>query len=162
MLRLRLSRVGKKKQPFFRIVVTDQRNRIQGAFVESLGWYDPRTKKINIKDDKVKEWMAKGAQPSNSLAILLKKEGIRLPKWVVIEKRKPKPKKEKVATKTEVKPTVSTEGKEEDQKKVLTEETGEIKEPQNNLDQVEVQRDKKEDLTKTKEENKDLNKEDNN
>ncbi|NIM46799.1 MAG: 30S ribosomal protein S16 [Candidatus Aenigmarchaeota archaeon] len=161
MLRVRLARVGKKKQPFFRIVVTDQRNKIQGAFVESLGWYDPRTKKINIKDDKVKEWMDKGAQPSNSLAILLLKEGVKLPKWVIIKKRKSKPKKEKVATKTEARPTVSTEGKKEDQKK-LTEEIREIKEPQNNLNQTEFKEGNKEDSIKTKEESKDLDKKDSN
>ena len=76
--RIRLRRVGRKKQPVFRIVVTDKRNPRDGRFVETLGHYNPRTDPVEIQVDaeKVKEWLAKGATPSDTVRSLLKKAGV--------------------------------------------------------------------------------------
>ena len=93
MLRIRLARVGKKKQAQYRIVVADKRRAVQAKFVEILGWYNPYSKEINVDRNKAEEWMSKGAQPSNSLAVLFKKEKIKLPDWVKIKEKKKKPKK---------------------------------------------------------------------
>jgi len=81
MVRIRLKRVGGKKHPFYRVVVADQRAARDGAFIEQIGTYDPFPDPPEIKLDaeKVESWMKKGAQPSESVASLLKTAGI-LPK----------------------------------------------------------------------------------
>lgn len=78
MLRIRLRRVGKKKKPAYRIVVADARSPRDGKFVEIVGLYDPLTDPptINLKEDRVREWLSKGAQPSETTAKLLKRKGI--------------------------------------------------------------------------------------
>lgn len=78
MLRIRLRRVGKKKRPAYRFVVADSRAPRDGAFVEILGLYDPLTDPptININEAKTHQWLAKGAQPSETAAKLLKRKGI--------------------------------------------------------------------------------------
>ncbi len=73
MLRIRLSRRGKKKSPFYRIVVTDIRKKRSGAPLEEIGTYDPRTKALKLDKDKAQEWIKKGAQPTETLKTLLKK-----------------------------------------------------------------------------------------
>ena len=81
MVRIRLKRVGAKKHPFYRVVVADQRAARDGAFIEQIGTYDPfpNPPAIKIDEDKINEWLKKGAQPSESVASLLKTAGI-LPK----------------------------------------------------------------------------------
>ncbi len=76
--RIRLRRVGRKKQPVFRIVVTDKRNPRDGSFVETLGHYNPRTDPVDLKvdADKARAWLAKGATPSDTVRSLLKKAGV--------------------------------------------------------------------------------------
>jgi small subunit ribosomal protein S16 len=73
MLAIRMRRVGAKKRPFFRVVVTEQRTSRDGAFVEILGHYYPRTKpaKIEIDRDRVQYWIAKGARPSDTVRTLI-------------------------------------------------------------------------------------------
>lgn len=78
MLRIRLRRTGKKKQPSYRFVVADSRAPRDGAFVETIGHYDPLTDPptIRIDEQKARDWMAKGAQPSESVMRLLQRQGI--------------------------------------------------------------------------------------
>jgi len=109
LLRIRLARTGKKKQASYRVVVADRQRAVTSKFVEILGWYNPHSKEIVIDKAKVEGWLEKGANPSNTLAILLEKEGVKLPKWVKIEKKSKKPKKKEV--KAEAKPVVAKEEK---------------------------------------------------
>jgi small subunit ribosomal protein S16 len=76
LLKIRLSRVGKKKQPTYRVVVTDARATRDGAVIEVVGRYNPRSqpKFIEIDSAKVQDWMKKGAQPTDVVARLLKGE----------------------------------------------------------------------------------------
>ena len=78
MVKIRLRRMGAKKRPFYRLVVADARSPRDGRFIEQLGIYDPLTTPatIRIDGDKVKEWMSKGAQPSDAARSLLQREGI--------------------------------------------------------------------------------------
>lgn len=75
MVKIRLRRMGANKKPFFRIVATDIRSANAGNFLEELGWYEPGKKTDNYKLDlaKAEKWLAQGAQPSETVAILLKK-----------------------------------------------------------------------------------------
>lgn len=77
MLKIRLRRMGAKKQPFYRIVVADSRAPRDGAFVEELGYYNPLTEPVELKVDneRAKDWMKKGAQPTDTVRGLLKKAG---------------------------------------------------------------------------------------
>lgn len=69
MLRIRLRRTGKKKQPHYRVVVADQRAPRDGDFVEVLGHYNPRTEPstLVLDEDRVKHWLSVGAQPSETV-----------------------------------------------------------------------------------------------
>lgn len=73
MLSIRMTRVGSKKKPFFRVVVTEGRTALQSSFVENLGTYNPRTKpaKVEINKERVQYWLQKGARPSDSVRTLL-------------------------------------------------------------------------------------------
>ena len=81
MLRIRLRRVGKKKRPAYRIVVADSRSPRDGAFIETLGLYDPLTDPatVTIEEEKTLKWIEQGAQPSETVTKLLTKRGL-LPK----------------------------------------------------------------------------------
>jgi small subunit ribosomal protein S16 len=76
--RIRLRRVGRKKQPSYRIVVTDKQKARDGRFVELLGHYDPRTEPatLEVDQEKARAWLAKGATPSDTVRSLLKKAGV--------------------------------------------------------------------------------------
>ena len=76
MLKIRLSRTGKKHQPHYRLVVAEHTAPIQGRYVDLLGHYNPRSKDLVIKNEQIVEWLNKGAQPSNTVAKILKKAGI--------------------------------------------------------------------------------------
>lgn len=78
MLKIRFSRVGKKKQPSYRIVVTDSRSPRDGRFVEIVGHYNPLTDppSVTLKEDRVAEWLRRGAQPSEAAAKVLAKRGM--------------------------------------------------------------------------------------
>ena len=78
MLRIRLSRIGKRKQPSYRIVVTDQRHPREGAHLEIIGHYNPLTNPatITLKEDRAIHWLQVGAQPSDTAAKILSRSGI--------------------------------------------------------------------------------------
>ena len=69
-VKLRLTRVGSKKNPIYRVVAADSRSPRDGKFIEIVGRYNPST--IDLDEQKVKDWLAKGAQPTESVARLLK------------------------------------------------------------------------------------------
>ena len=73
MLSIRMTRVGSKKKPYFRVVVTEGRTALQSSFVENLGTYNPRTKpaKVEINKERIQYWLQKGARPSDSVRTLL-------------------------------------------------------------------------------------------
>jgi len=73
MVRIRLSRRGKKKKPFYRVVVTDIRKKRDGAPIDELGTYNPLTKELKLDKQKIEEWIKKGAKPSETIASLLRK-----------------------------------------------------------------------------------------
>ncbi len=77
-VRLRLTRVGSKKNPIYRVVVADSRSPRDGKFIEIIGRYNPQTdpSTIELDGDKVKDWLGKGAQPSNAVAKLIKASNI--------------------------------------------------------------------------------------
>lgn len=89
---IRMMRAGAKKRPFYRIVVADSRRQRDGRFVEILGYYDPMAKPFAVKmdEEKVKGWIAQGAQPSTQAASLFRRAGI-------IAARPSKPKKKPAA-----------------------------------------------------------------
>lgn len=94
MLTIRLARTGKKHQAYFRITVADSKKTPTAKFIEILGNYDPHTKKFVINEERLSFYLKNGAQPSNSIAKLLAREKINLPKWVKIVKKKRIAKKE--------------------------------------------------------------------
>ena len=77
MLKIRLRRMGAKKAPFYRIVVADSRAPRNGAFVEEIGYYNPIKDPVELKIDneRAREWMKNGAQPTDTVRSLLKKTG---------------------------------------------------------------------------------------
>lgn len=77
-VRIRLTRVGAKKQPAYRVVVTDGRSARDGRSIETIGHYNPRSNPVEIKIDaeKATAWMAKGAQPSETVERLFRQTGI--------------------------------------------------------------------------------------
>jgi small subunit ribosomal protein S16 len=77
-VRIRLTRVGAKKQPTYRVVVADARSARDSRAIETIGHYNPRTEPIelNVDEIKAKEWLAKGAQPSDTVVRLFKQAGI--------------------------------------------------------------------------------------
>ena len=78
MVKIRLRRMGAKKSPFYRIVVADSRYPRDGRFIEEIGTYNPLTEpsEVKVDADKVKEWIARGAQPTDTVKNLFKKNGI--------------------------------------------------------------------------------------
>lgn len=78
MVRIRLRRTGLKGQPSYRVVVADKESPRDGRFLEIIGFYNPRTEPFtfNVKEDRVYDWMSKGAQPSESLTQLFKSVGL--------------------------------------------------------------------------------------
>ncbi|HXK32514.1 MAG TPA: 30S ribosomal protein S16 [Dehalococcoidia bacterium] len=91
MLRIRLRRTGKKKQPHYRLVVADSRAPRDGAFIETIGTYNPLTQPatITVDEDRAREWLSKGAVPSDRAVHILASRGI-----VPAPVHKPRPKKE--------------------------------------------------------------------
>ena len=77
MLKIRLRRMGAKKAPFYRIVVADSRAPRDCAFVEEIGYYNPLTEpaEIKIDNERAAEWLKNGAQPTDTVRVLLKKSG---------------------------------------------------------------------------------------
>jgi small subunit ribosomal protein S16 len=76
MLKLRLTRTGRKKQPVYRLVVIEHSTRRDGRPVDSVGYYNPSTKESNFKVEKIQYWLKIGVQPSATVASLLRKAQI--------------------------------------------------------------------------------------
>src|SRR5258708_7054435 len=78
MLRIRLRRVGKKRHPYYRVVVANQQAKRDGAFLETLGSYDPHADPpaVHIDTAKAQEWLSRGAQPSEAAEKILKRAGV--------------------------------------------------------------------------------------
>ena len=80
MLRMRLRRTGARKQPRYRVVIAEARTPRDGAFVDILGFYDPLTEPatVRIDQDRARDWIQKGAQPSDAVERILRRAGIEL------------------------------------------------------------------------------------
>ena len=78
MVKIRLKRMGMKKMPFYRVVVTDSRNPRDGRFIEEIGYYNPVSEPVELKvdADRAKYWLSVGAQPTDTVRGLLKKTGV--------------------------------------------------------------------------------------
>lgn len=78
MLKIRLSRTGKRTQPNFRVVLQEKTYSVKGKFIEKLGFYRPTAnpKEFSVDLERIKHWLSVGAQPSDAIATLLKQEGV--------------------------------------------------------------------------------------
>lgn len=76
MVKLRLSRFGRKGEPTYRIVATDSHNKRDGRAIEELGYYIPASKKLELKSERVQYWVSVGAQPTETVARMLVKQGL--------------------------------------------------------------------------------------
>lgn len=129
MLKMRFSRVGKKGYPIYRIVIQEHTLPTSGLSVARVGSYDPHTKKLVLDKDEALAWLKKGAQPSNSVAKLLKKEGVKHNSIVIktfraiskkeLEEKRVEAEREREARKAEL------EEKLEEQKEVIAEQKAE-------------------------------------
>ncbi len=77
-VKIRLRRMGAKKAPFYRVVVADSRYPRDGRFIEEIGYFNPMTESAEVKIDaeKAKKWISNGAQPTDTVKAILKKENI--------------------------------------------------------------------------------------
>lgn len=87
--KIRLTRLGRKKAPFYRVVVQDSRRQRDGRFIENIGTFDPLKKyddpdRINLDVERVLYWLEQGAQPTDTVAHVLMQLGLKLPDWLVI------------------------------------------------------------------------------
>lgn len=96
MLKIRLSRIGTKKKPFYRVVAVDERAKRTGAYIELLGTYNPLTepKDIKLKKDRIDYWIKQGAQPSTGYLRIIGKAPQRPPRKPKKEKKTEAPKPE--------------------------------------------------------------------
>jgi small subunit ribosomal protein S16 len=79
MVRIRMSRLGRRRRPFYRISAVDIRTKRDGKVLEQLGWYDPlakEDKQIFLEEERIKEWLKRGAQPSETVMDILAKHNI--------------------------------------------------------------------------------------
>ncbi len=78
MVKIRLKRMGAKKAPFYRVVVADSRSPRDGRFIEEIGTYNPlkEPSEININAELAQKWLKNGAQPTDTVRVLLKRTGI--------------------------------------------------------------------------------------
>ncbi|MBP1675372.1 MAG: rpsP [Bacteroidetes bacterium] len=78
MVKIRLTRLGSHKKPFYRVIVTDSKTRRDGPFVEVLGTYDPlkEPSEVKLDLDRAKLWLQKGAQPTDTVRKIMQKAGL--------------------------------------------------------------------------------------
>lgn len=80
MVRIRLKRMGRRHRPFYRINAIEKRNQRDGKVIEQLGWYDPiakdPAKQLSLNEERVKDWISRGAQPSDTVMDILAKRNI--------------------------------------------------------------------------------------
>ncbi|MEP7103466.1 MAG: 30S ribosomal protein S16 [Candidatus Dojkabacteria bacterium] len=103
MVKIRLTRTGRKNEPSYRVVITPAREKRETRFIELIGNYSPKTKLFNVKEDRVKYWLSVGAQPTETVKFLLSKKGLyeykparkfqRKPGKKTVERREKKAKK---------------------------------------------------------------------
>jgi small subunit ribosomal protein S16 len=93
-VKMRLTRMGDKKSPFYRVVITDSRNARDGAYIDKVGYYNPTSQPAEVVFDeaKAKDWLAKGVQPTDTVKNLLVNSGI-LPKPTKLSPSKTKTRK---------------------------------------------------------------------
>jgi small subunit ribosomal protein S16 len=96
-LRIRLTRGGAKKRPFYRIVVADSRSPRDGRFIEVVGTYDPmlasdQSNRVSLKEERIKHWLGVGATPSDRVAKFCAQEGLMEPRSRADQSKKPLPK----------------------------------------------------------------------
>lgn len=132
MLAIKFRRQGKKHQASYRIVVAEKRSKMRGRFVDDLGWFDPHSKKFDIKKEKVEHWMKVGAKPTDSVHnLLVRAEVIKAPK-ISVHSRKPKKSKketpapesqssDKKVGETEIKESVKPEEVKKEEEKTTKE-----------------------------------------
>jgi small subunit ribosomal protein S16 len=102
MLTIRLSRVGRKNDPSFRVVVVDSKRKVKaGNYLEMVGSYDPRVDRVELKSERIKHWMAHGAQVSDTVHNLLVSQKIIEGKKINVLPRKSPPQKEEVPAQAE-------------------------------------------------------------
>lgn len=80
-VKIRLTRMGTRKKPFYRIIVTDSRKKRDGKYLENLGVYHPlneEDQQVDLKEERIRDWLNKGARPSHTVKILLNKKGIQI------------------------------------------------------------------------------------
>jgi len=113
MLAIKLSRKGRKKQPFFRIIILEKTKDPRGDFLEDLGFHNPFTKETSLKSERIKYWLSKGAQPTGSVHNLLIAQGIIKDEKVKVTKvnQKKIEKKKKLADEKKKAKHASTEEK---------------------------------------------------
>lgn len=73
MLAIKLKRIGKKHQASFRIIVTEKRSKVNGRYLEDLGWYNPHTDQFKLNTERVNYWLRNGAQPTERVRQIIKK-----------------------------------------------------------------------------------------
>lgn len=126
MLKIRLSRWGRHKTPFYRIVLTEHTKPVKSGYMEVLGWFDPIKHTTEIDIDAVKAWMAKGARPSNRVAkLLFKQSGDNFFKEFIVESTRTRRGKNAPEEPAEVAPTPEAAPATEEVKEEKTEESAE-------------------------------------
>lgn len=93
MLAIKLKRIGKKHQPSYRVIVAEKRSKMQGRYVDDLGWLNPKNKEFKINEERAMHWLKVGAQPTDSIHNLFVRAG------VIKESKIPVHKKKKVESK---------------------------------------------------------------
>jgi small subunit ribosomal protein S16 len=153
MIVIRFLRTGKKNQAFFRVVATDKRNSTKaGRFLEILGFYNPLTKEKNLKADRIKYWISKGAQTSDTVHNLLINEGVIQGKK--IPKHRPSKKKEEDKAEEFPKAEAKEESKPEEVKEEKHVEEAKPEEPKEDVKPEEPAKEAKpEDVKKEEKEN---------
>lgn len=134
MVRIRLKRLGRKKRPFYRIVVTDQKNRRDGKPVCELGFYDPIRKQLKFDKAAAEAWIGKGAQPSTTVLRLMELASDNASEVLELPKKAPKnlapePKKEEAQPAAKAETTAPAE-ETEDAEEPAAEETVKEEVPQ--------------------------------
>jgi small subunit ribosomal protein S16 len=98
LLTIRLTRIGKSAQPSFKLILQEKTSSPKGKALEIMGSYNPKSKEISFKKDRIEYWISKGAQPSSTVAVLLKRNGMTgMEKYTKIELHQRKKKGEQAA-----------------------------------------------------------------
>ncbi len=99
MLTIKLSRIGKKNQASFRVVVLEKRSKLNGRYIEDLGWLNPKSKEVSLKKERIDYWLKVGAQPTDTVHNLLVKNGLLKAAKIAVHKKKKGAEKEVSAEK---------------------------------------------------------------